>query len=125
MTASAAPSIAPATARAPLTAYVELCKPRVVAVMVFTALVGELLADPLGLPLAALTLGNLGIALAAGSAAAINHMIDRRVDARMARTRGRPIPSGRIATGRALAFAGGKIREHQLRVDRLPVERGF
>lgn len=86
-------------------AYLELCKPKVVMVMIFTALVGELLADPLALPIRALILGNLGIAMAAGSAAAINHLIDQRLDARMARTRRRPIPTGLISSGHALVFA--------------------
>ncbi|WP_210402386.1 heme o synthase [Thioclava sp. DLFJ4-1] len=86
-------------------AYLELCKPKVVMVMIFTALVGELLADPLALPIRALILGNLGIAMAAGSAAAINHLIDQRLDARMARTRRRPIPTGLISSGPALVFA--------------------
>lgn len=86
-------------------AYLELCKPRVVAVMIFTAVVGELLARPLGLQLRALTLGNLGLAMATGSAAAINHLLDRKIDARMARTHLRPIPTGQIAPPRALAFA--------------------
>lgn len=86
-------------------AYLELTKPRVVALMIFTALVGELLAGPLGLPLNALVFGNLGIAMAAGAAAAINHLIDARLDMRMARTHRRPIPSGRIPERRALYFA--------------------
>lgn len=73
--------------------------------MIFTAVVGELLAHPLELPLRALTFGNLGIAMAAGSAAAINHLLERRIDARMARTHLRPIPAGRIGVSQALAFA--------------------
>lgn len=85
--------------------YLELCKPKVVAVMIFTAVIGELLAAPGGLPLNALVLGNLGIALAAGSAAAINHLLDRQIDRRMARTHRRPIPSGTVSTRNAAVFA--------------------
>ncbi|WP_440996416.1 heme o synthase [Arhodomonas sp. SL1] len=85
--------------------YYELCKPGVVALMVFTAVVGELLAVEGAVPWRALTLGNLGIALAAASAAAVNHLVDRGIDARMARTRGRPLPSGHIRLPHAVAFA--------------------
>ncbi|WP_018718696.1 heme o synthase [Arhodomonas aquaeolei] len=85
--------------------YYELCKPGVVALMVFTAVVGELLAVTAEVPWRALTVGNLGIALAAASAAAVNHLVDRGIDARMARTRGRPIPSGHIRLPHAIAFA--------------------
>jgi protoheme IX farnesyltransferase len=86
--------------------YYELTKPGVVALMVFTAMVGELLASPGSIPWNALTVGNLGIALAAGSAAAINHLVDQRVDARMSRTRGRPLPTGHLRTSHAVTFAG-------------------
>ena len=86
--------------------YYELTKPGVVALMVFTAIVGQLLASPGTLPWNALIVGNLGIALAAGSAAAINHLVDWRVDARMKRTQGRPLPTGHLRTTHAVAFAG-------------------
>jgi heme o synthase len=86
--------------------YFELTKPRVVALIVLTAIVGTLLASPGLPPLDALVFGNLGIALAAGSAATINHVLDRRIDARMARTRGRPLPSGALTARQALVFAG-------------------
>jgi protoheme IX farnesyltransferase len=85
--------------------YFELTKPRVVALIVLTAVVGTLLASPGLPPLDALIFGNLGIALAAAAAAAINHILDRRIDARMARTRKRPLPSGHLAPAQALAFA--------------------
>jgi protoheme IX farnesyltransferase len=85
--------------------YFELTKPRVVALIVLTAVVGTLLAAPGLPPLDALRFGNLGIALAAASAAAINHVLDRRIDARMARTRRRPLPAGVLAPAPALAFA--------------------
>jgi protoheme IX farnesyltransferase len=85
--------------------YLELTKPRVVALIMLTAVVGTLLAAPGLPPLDALIFGNLGIALAAASAAAINHLLDRRIDARMARTRKRPLPTGHLAPIQALAFA--------------------
>jgi heme o synthase len=85
--------------------YFELTKPRVVALIVLTAVVGTLLASRGLPPLDALIFGNLGIALAAASAAAVNHVLDRRIDARMARTRKRPLPSGHLAPAQALAFA--------------------
>ncbi len=85
--------------------YYELTKPGVVALMVFTAIVGQLLASPGVIPWNALIVGNLGIALAAGSAAAINHLVDRQIDARMKRTRGRPLPTGHLRITHAVAFA--------------------
>jgi len=85
--------------------YFELTKPRVVALIVLTAVVGTLLASRGLPPLDALIFGNLGIALSAASAAAVNHVLDRRIDARMARTRKRPLPSGHLAPAQALAFA--------------------
>ncbi|MEM9301461.1 MAG: heme o synthase [Pseudomonadota bacterium] len=85
--------------------YLELCKPKVVALIVFTAVVGMLLAVP-GLPPLGLTLlATIGIGLASASAAAINHLIDRREDAIMARTRHRPLPTGQLSAGRVAAFA--------------------
>ncbi len=85
--------------------YLELCKPRVVALMMLTAVVGMLLATESGIPWNALLWGNLGIALMAGSAAAINHIVDQRIDAVMARTRKRPIVQGRVEPLHALLFA--------------------
>jgi len=85
--------------------YLELTKPRVVLLITFTALVGTLLASPGLPPLNALLWGNLGIALAAACAATINHVLDRRIDEQMTRTRGRPLPSGRLTERHALAFA--------------------
>lgn len=87
-------------------AYLELCKPRVVALIVFTAIVGMFLAVPGAVPLDRLVPASLGIALAAAAAAAINHVLDRRIDAVMARTRGRPLPTGQVDATRALGFAG-------------------
>ena len=85
--------------------YLELTKPKVVALITFTAMVGMLLATPGMVPWPILLFGSLGIALMAGSAAAINHLVDRRVDALMARTRHRPLPSGHLETGQVLGFA--------------------
>ena len=85
--------------------YLELTKPRVVALIIFTAVVGTLLASPGAPPLEALVWGNLGIALAAACAATLNHVLDRRIDAQMARTRARPLPSGQLSERQALVFA--------------------
>jgi protoheme IX farnesyltransferase len=85
--------------------YLQLTKPKVVALIVLTAIVGTLLATPGLPPLNALLFGNLGIALAAASAAAINHVLDRRIDAHMSRTRGRPLPTGHLSHRQALLFA--------------------
>jgi len=98
------PHYAPA-APAPWRRYLELTKPKVVALITFTAVVGTLLASPGVPPLPALVWGNLGIALAAASAATINHVLDRRIDAQMTRTRARPLPSGSLTEGQALMFA--------------------
>lgn len=85
--------------------FFELGKPKVVSLIVFTAVVGMFLAVPGLPPLAALLWGTAGIGLAASSAAAINHVVDRRYDEQMARTMGRPIPSGAVTTRQALAYA--------------------
>jgi len=98
------PHYAPA-ALAPWRRYLELTKPKVVALITFTAIVGTLLASPGVPPLPALVWGNLGIALAAACAATINHVLDRRLDEQMARTRARPLPSGSLTEAQALVFA--------------------
>ena len=85
--------------------YLELGKPRVVSLIVFTAIVGMFLAAPGLPPLPALIFGTLGVGLAATSAAAINHVLDQRFDVKMARTRRRPIPTGHVTTLQALAYA--------------------
>ena len=85
--------------------YLELCKPRVVYLIVFTAVVGMFLAVPGWPPWNALLAGTLGIGLAAASAAAINHLLDQRIDAVMARTRNRPLPSGQLSVQQVLIFA--------------------
>jgi protoheme IX farnesyltransferase len=85
--------------------YYELTKPRVVMLITFTAIVGTLLASPGWPPLDALLWGNLGIALAAACAATINHVLDRRIDEQMTRTRGRPLPTGTLSERQAVVFA--------------------
>ena len=87
--------------------YLGLCKLKVVALIVFTAMVGMFLAtSPPGMvPWDVLLFGNLGIGLAAASAAAINHLLDQRIDAVMARTRDRPLPTGQLQVGNVLVFA--------------------
>ncbi len=85
--------------------YYELTKPRVVALITFTAIVGTLLASPGLPPLRALVWGTLGIALAAACAAAINHVLDRRFDEQMARTQSRPLPTRQLTERKALLFA--------------------
>ncbi|MBI43959.1 heme o synthase [Marinobacter lutaoensis] len=85
--------------------YLELTKPRVVALMILTSVIGMLLAAP-GVPgWDTLLLGNLGIALLAGAAAVVNHVVDHRIDTLMARTRKRPVATGRIGSVDALLFA--------------------
>jgi len=86
--------------------YYELCKPRVVALIVFTAIVGMLLATPGMVPWQPLLFGTIGIGMAAASAAAINQIVDQRVDADMLRTRNRPLPTGHLTNSQALVFAG-------------------
>jgi len=89
--------------------YYDLCKPKVVFLIVFTAIVGMVLAVPTfsGLldNLNGLIFGTLGIGLAAASAAAINQVVDQKVDADMQRTNRRPIPTGHLSNRHALIFA--------------------
>ncbi|GGC67146.1 heme o synthase [Marinobacter halophilus] len=85
--------------------YLELTKPKVVALMILTSVIGMLLAAP-GVPgWSVLLYGNLGIALLAGAAAVVNHVVDQKIDTIMARTRKRPVATGRIATLDAMLFA--------------------
>ncbi|MBK9253402.1 MAG: protoheme IX farnesyltransferase [Proteobacteria bacterium] len=85
--------------------FYELTKPRVVALIVLTSVVGSLLATRGMPPLGRLIWGNLGIGLAAASAAALNQILDARIDATMARTRMRPLPTGALNEREALIFA--------------------
>ena len=93
------------TASASWRDYYELCKPRVVYLMILTSLVGMFLAVPGMVPLDALILGNLGIALVAASGAVVNHLIDRKIDIKMARTHNRPVAQGRVDPMQAAMFA--------------------
>ena len=88
-----------------LAAFFDLCKPRVNSLIVFTAMIGMLLASPGFPPLARFILASLGIALVAGAAAAINCLVERTIDARMARTRARATARGEISTAETLALA--------------------
>ena len=85
--------------------YYELCKPRVVMLIVFTAIVGMFLAVPGLPPIDALVWGTIGIGLQASAAAAINQIIDRNIDRRMARTCGRPLVTGALGMTESIAFA--------------------
>jgi heme o synthase len=85
--------------------YLELTKPRVVALIVFTAIIGMFLAVP-GMPgVRPLVAGSIGIWLSAASAAAINHLIDQRIDRLMARTAHRPLATGALSPRQVLVFA--------------------
>ncbi len=85
--------------------FLALTKPRVVTLIVFTAVIGMFLAAPGWPPLSAVLFGTLGIALVAGAAAAINCLVEQKIDAKMARTRGRPLPRGEITSFQTLVFA--------------------
>jgi heme o synthase len=85
--------------------YYELGKPRVVFLIVFTAVVGMFMATPGFVPLNALIFGTIGIGLAAASAAGFNQILDQRADAKMARTRARPLPTGQLTTSQAVVYS--------------------
>jgi protoheme IX farnesyltransferase len=85
--------------------YKELTKPNVVLLMILTSAIGMFMAVPGMVPLEILVLGNLGIALCAGSAATVNHLVDQHVDEKMARTHNRPIAQGRVSNTQAALFA--------------------
>ena len=85
--------------------FLELTKPRVVALMLITAIIGMCMAVPGFVPWEPLVLGNLGIALCAGAAAAINHVVDERIDQKMSRTTNRPVAQGRVTQTEAIIFA--------------------
>lgn len=87
--------------------FLGLCKLKVVALIVFTSIVGMLLAVPGWVPLDLFIFGNLGIGMAAAAAAAINHIVDQQVDAKMARTQHRPLVTGSLTNRQALIFATG------------------
>ncbi len=83
-----------------------LSKPRVVSLIVFTAIIGMFLATPDMVPLDILVAATLGIAFTAGAAAAFNCLVEQKIDALMARTKGRPLPRGDVASWETLAFSG-------------------
>ncbi len=85
--------------------FYQLTKPRVVSLIVFTAVIGMFLATPGWVPLRALLAGTFGIAFVAGAAAVINCLVEQKLDALMARTRARPLPMGQLTSAQALAFA--------------------
>ena len=86
-------------------AYYDITKPRVVALLVLTAVVGMSLSVPGGLPWQLFIPAMLGIGLLSSAAAAINHIVDEKIDAIMGRTHNRPLPEGRITTNNAIVFA--------------------
>ena len=85
--------------------YLALCKPKIVALIIFTAVVGMFLSTPGMVPWQPLIFGTLGIGLAAASAAAINHVVDHKIDSVMARTMRRPLPKGNVSIQGAILFA--------------------
>jgi heme o synthase len=84
--------------------FYRLTKPRVVSLIVFTAVIGMFLAVPGAVPLDVLILGTIGIALVAGAAAALNCLVEQKFDAVMARTQGRPLPQGKVSVPETLFF---------------------
>lgn len=99
------PSVASSPFADKLRDYHEITKPKVVLLLVFTAIVGMVLSVPGMLPLQETVFGIIGIGLAASSAAAINHVVDQHADAQMNRTRNRPLPQGNLSTAECLWFA--------------------
>lgn len=87
--------------------YYEITKPRVVALLVLTALVGMCLSVPSTIPWQVLIPAMLGIGFLSSAAAAINHIVDQRIDSVMGRTHNRPLPNGKITQINAIAFAVG------------------
>lgn len=85
--------------------YYALCKPKVVYLIIFTAVVGMLLSMPGALPLDTFIAATVGIGLASASGAALNHWVDRRIDVIMERTQNRPLPQGELSSSSALIFA--------------------
>ncbi|NVJ60608.1 MAG: protoheme IX farnesyltransferase [Gammaproteobacteria bacterium] len=84
--------------------YLELCKPKVVALILLTAVVGMFLAVPGMVPLDILIIGTIGIGFASGAAAVVNHVVDAQIDAKMARTINRPVATGVVDPKNALIF---------------------
>jgi len=85
--------------------YLELCKPKVVALLLLTAVIGMFMATPGMVPFDILVFGTLGIGMASAAAAVVNHVVDRRIDAIMHRTGNRPLPKGNVTPMQAITFA--------------------
>ncbi len=85
--------------------FFSLCKPRVTSLIVFTAIIGMFLATPGMVPLQLLIATTIGIAFASGAAAAFNCLIEHKIDAIMARTRGRALPTGQVSSAQTMIFA--------------------
>ena len=85
--------------------FLALCKPRVTMLIVFTAMIGMFLATPNMVPLDILLAATIGIGMASGAAAAFNCLVEQAIDAKMARTRGRPLPTGQVTSNQTFIFA--------------------
>ena len=93
------------TARSSFNNFLALCKPRVTMLIVFTAMIGMFLATPGMVPLNILLAATIGIGMASGAAAAFNCLVEQAIDAKMARTRGRPLPTGQVTSKQTFIFA--------------------
>ncbi len=102
---SAATEINMQTARSSFNNFLALCKPRVTMLIVFTAMIGMFLATPGMVPLQILLAATIGIGMASGAAAAFNCLVEQAIDAKMARTRGRPLPTGKVTSKQTFIFA--------------------
>ena len=92
-------------ARSSFQNFLALCKPRVTTLIVFTAMIGMFLATPDMVPLNILLAATIGIGMASGAAAAFNCLVEQAIDAKMARTRGRPLPTGQVTSKQTFIFA--------------------
>ena len=88
-----------------LKSFFTMCKPRVTMLIVFTAMIGMFLATPNMVPLNILLAATIGIGMASGAAAAFNCLVEQTIDAKMARTRGRPLPTGQVTSRQTFIFA--------------------
>ena len=86
--------------------YLQLTKPRVISLIVFCAVIGMFMATPGMVPVRVLWAGTIGIGLVAAAAAAVNCLIEQKIDAKMARTRGRPLPRGEVQSLETLMLSG-------------------
>ena len=102
---SAASEMNMQTAKSSFNNFLALCKPRVTMLIVFTAMIGMFLATPYMVPLNILLAATIGIGMASGAAAAFNCLVEQAIDAKMARTRGRPLPTGQVTSSQTFIFA--------------------